>query len=56
MLSRDSKSVERHKVSRLATRFHIELRSDAPNEFRLAAFRGKHPLRKSRLPVCTAST
>src|SRR5438093_13524879 len=31
MLPRDSEDVERREVSRLAPRFHIELRSDAPN-------------------------
>jgi hypothetical protein len=36
MLPRDSEDVERREVSRLALRFHIELRADAPNEFRLS--------------------
>src|SRR5207245_7695267 len=39
MLPRDSEGVERREVSRLAPRFHIALRSDAPDEFRPAAFR-----------------
>ena len=34
MLPRDGKSVEPREVRRLATSFHIELRSDAPNELR----------------------
>src|SRR5205807_4501496 len=33
MLPRDSQDVERREVSRLAPRFYIELRADAPNEF-----------------------
>src|SRR6266567_1581695 len=49
ILPRDSQDVERRKVSRLAPRFHIELRADAPNEFRLAAFRGKHPAQKKQI-------
>ena len=49
MLSRDSERVERREVSRLAPRFHIELGADAPNEFRLAAFRGKHPGQKKQI-------
>src|SRR5262245_40094139 len=43
MLPRDSEGVERGEASRLAPRFYIELRADAPNEFRHAAFRGHHP-------------
>ena len=49
MFPRDSESVERREVSRLAPRFHIELRADAPNEFRPAAFRGKHPGQKKQI-------
>jgi hypothetical protein len=54
--SRDSENVERREVRRLAARFHIELRAPAPNDFCLAAFSGKHALKKSKLPVSTAST
>jgi hypothetical protein len=36
-------------VSRLATRLHIELGADAPNEFRLAALRGKHSGQKKQI-------
>ena len=43
MLLRHREHIERREVSRLAPGFHIKLRSDAPNEFRLTAFRGKHP-------------
>jgi hypothetical protein len=49
MLPRDSEDVERREVSRLAPRFHIELRADAPNEFRPVAFRGKHPAQKKQI-------
>ena len=49
MLRRDSKHVERCEVSCLAPRFHIELRADAPNEFRPVAFRGKHPAQKKQI-------
>src|SRR5205807_3801689 len=49
MLPRDSQDVERREVSRLAPRFYIELRADAPNEFRLVAFRGKHPAQKKQI-------
>src|SRR6266513_1519566 len=49
MLPRDSEGVERREVSRLAPRFHIELRSDAPDEFRPAAFRGKHATEKKQI-------
>src|SRR6476646_611917 len=46
MLPRDSEDIERREVSRLAPRFYIEFRADAPNEFRPVAFRGKHPAQK----------
>ena len=36
-------------MSRLAPRFHIEFRADAPDEFRRAAFRGKHPAQKKQI-------
>ena len=49
MLPRDSEDIERREVSRLAPRFHIELRADAPNEFRRVAFRGKHPAQKEQI-------
>ena len=49
MLPRDSEDVERREVSRLAPRFHIEFRADAPNEFRAVAFRGKHPAQKKQI-------
>src|SRR5258708_6804739 len=49
MFSRDSKDVKRREVSRLAPSFHIELRADAPNEFRRMAFRGKHPAQKKQI-------
>jgi hypothetical protein len=42
-------------LSRLASRFYIELCADAANEFRHTVRRGSIPVRKSRLPVCTAS-
>ena len=57
MLPRDSEGIERREISSLARRFHIELRADPPNYFRRVALRlGFILLRKSRLPVCTAST
>jgi hypothetical protein len=56
MLSRDSKDVEHREVSRFAPRFHIEFRSDAPMNFAQRPSVGSIPLRKSRLPVSTAST
>src|SRR5438105_9666232 len=49
MLSRDSEDVERREVSRLAPRFYIELRANAPNEFRPVAFRGKHSAQKKQI-------
>src|SRR6266480_2658482 len=49
MFSCNSENVERGEVSRLASRFHIELRADASNEFRLAAFRGKHAGKKKQI-------
>ena len=42
MLPRDSEHVERREMSCLAPCFHIQLRADAPNEFRRMAFRGNH--------------
>ncbi len=49
MLPRDSETIERREVSRLAPRLHIELRADAPDEFRRAAFRRKHPGQKKEV-------
>ena len=49
MLFRDSENVEGRESSRLATRFHIELRADAPDELRPVAFRGKHPAQKEQI-------
>src|SRR2546421_2637136 len=49
MLPRDSEDVERREVSRLAPRFYIELRADAPNEFCPVTFRGKHPAQKKQI-------
>src|SRR5258707_15837631 len=49
MLPRDSEYIERREVSRLAPRFHIELRADAPNEFGHVAFRWKHPAQKKQI-------
>src|SRR5256714_5213408 len=49
MLPRDGEDVERSEVSRLAARFHIELRAHAPNKFRAAAGRGKHPAQKKQI-------
>ena len=49
MLPRDSEHIERREVSRLAPRFHIELGVNAPNEFRLVAFRGQHPAQKKQI-------
>ena len=48
MLPSDGEDIERCEVNRLAPSFHFELRSDAPNEFRRAAFRGKHPRQKKQ--------
>ena len=42
MLPRDSEDVESREVRRVAPGFHIKFRSDAPDEFRRAAFGGKH--------------
>lgn len=49
MLPRDGEDVERREASRLASRFHIDFRADAPNEFRPVAFRGKHPAQKKQI-------
>jgi len=49
MLPRDSEDVERRELSRLASSFHIEFRTDAPNEFRAMAFGGKHAAQKKQI-------
>jgi hypothetical protein len=49
MLPRDCEAVERRQVSCLAPSFRIEFRSDAPNEFRRAAFGGHHPGEKKQI-------
>src|ERR1700682_3134190 len=46
ILPRDSEDIERREVSRLAPRFHIQLRADPPNKFCCVALRGKHPAQK----------
>jgi hypothetical protein len=56
VLPRDSEDVERGEMSCLAARFHIELRTDPPMNFTVRPSAGSIPLRKSRLPVRTAST
>ena len=43
MLPRNSESVQRRSVSRFAACFYVELSADTPDEFRVAAFRRKHP-------------
>src|ERR1700720_2676531 len=50
MLTCDCDAVERRKPSRFVPRFRIELRADAPYEFSLATFRGKHPAQKEHIP------
>jgi hypothetical protein len=50
MLLGNSEAVEYRQTSRLAARFHIQLRSDAPDEFGLVAFRRKHPAEKQQIP------
>ena len=42
MLPRDSEGVDRCQVSGLAPRLHLEFCTDAPDEFRFPAYRGKH--------------
>jgi hypothetical protein len=54
MLPRDSEGVERREVSCLAPRFHIELRADAPDEFRPVALRGKHAGQKKKITAQAA--
>src|SRR5438309_7241228 len=49
MLPRDSEAVQRREASRLAPRLDVELRPDAPREFRPVAFRRKHPAQKKQI-------
>src|SRR6266403_2333842 len=49
MFSCNCENVERGEVSRLASRFHIELRADASDKFRPAAFRRKHSGQKKQI-------
>src|SRR6266566_4128031 len=49
MLPRDREHVERREASCLASRFDIELRTDAPDELRPVSFRGKHPAQKQEI-------
>jgi hypothetical protein len=49
MLPGDRQEVERREVSRLAPPFYIELRPDAPDEFRPEALGGKHPAQKEQI-------
>src|SRR5207237_4810623 len=49
MLPGDSEAIERRKVSRVASRLHIELCPDAADEFRRAAFRRTHPGQKKQI-------
>src|SRR5262249_37191019 len=46
---RDRYGVERREVSRLPSSVQIEFRAHAPDEFRLAAFRGQHPAQKKQV-------
>jgi hypothetical protein len=49
MPPRDSEDVERREVSRLAARFYIKLRADAPSELCLMALGGKHSGQKKQI-------
>ena len=49
MLSCNRKSVERRDVRRFTSCFDIQLRANAPNEFRCATFRGKHTGKKKKI-------
>jgi hypothetical protein len=49
MLLRDSEGVDRRCVSSLASRFHVEFRAEAPDEFRFAAYSGKHSSEKEQI-------
>src|SRR5215471_19429121 len=49
MLPRDSEAVERRQLSRRPPRFYVELRTDAPNEFRRVAFSRKHSAQKKQI-------
>ena len=49
MLPRDSEGVERCQVSGLASRLLVEFRADAPDEFRFAAYSGKHSGEKEQV-------
>jgi hypothetical protein len=49
MLPRDSEGVDRGQVSGHAPRFHIEFRTDAPDEFRFASDSGKHSGEKEQV-------
>src|SRR5882762_6408689 len=49
MLTCDREAVKRREIGRLAARVHVEFRTDAPDEFRRAAFRGKHSGQKKKI-------
>jgi hypothetical protein len=49
MLPRDSEAVERCQVRGLASCLDVEFRADAPDEFRFAAYRGKHSGEKEQV-------
>jgi len=49
MLPRHSQAIQRCKASRLAPGLHIELRSDASNEFRRLALCRKHAGQKEQI-------
>src|SRR4029077_10463206 len=45
----DREGIQRRKMRRFASRFHIELGADAPDEFRHAAFRREHAGEKKQI-------
>src|ERR1700736_6339852 len=49
MFPRDRERIQRRKMSRFASRFHVELGADAPDEFRRAAFRREHAGEKKQI-------
>jgi hypothetical protein len=55
MLACDRQTVERRETGGLVARCRVELGPNAPDKSRRAPLRGSIPVRKSRLPVCTAS-
>jgi len=49
MLPRDGQGIEHGQTSRFVARFDVQLRAEAPDEFRFSTYSGKHSGEKDQV-------